>query len=78
MQPVDPLMPARDVCQALGNISRVTLHRRVAAGRFPPPIQDGPRNYWRASVVQAAIDGIAAAGSGVPRDMPAHLPRGRS
>jgi predicted DNA-binding transcriptional regulator AlpA len=78
MKEIDPLLPARDVCRALA-ISRITLHRWVTDGRFPPPLHNGPRNYWRASTVQAFIDALEPGPKRRIRlNEPAHCTRVRS
>ena len=57
----DRLLASADVTRRLG-ISKVTLHRYVTAGRFPPGIKIGLRAVrWRESVVNAWIDQRAAA-----------------
>lgn len=35
--------------------SSPTLHRRIKDGRFPPPLHDGGRAFWRAAVVEEAL-----------------------
>ncbi|PWF23342.1 helix-turn-helix transcriptional regulator [Corticimicrobacter populi] len=38
-------------------LSRPTLYRRIAAGRFPPPVKLGGRaSGWTANALQAWID----------------------
>lgn len=39
------------------SLSRATVYRRVAAGRFPPPVHLGGRACgWRAAALQAWIN----------------------
>lgn len=47
----DDLVGSNDACRVLGGerypISRATLDRGVAAGRFPSPMKIGATNRWR-------------------------------
>jgi predicted DNA-binding transcriptional regulator AlpA len=54
---VDRLLRTPEVRRAVGGVSRVTLHKWVMCGKFPPPVKVGLRNCWRESVVEAWIDG---------------------
>lgn len=56
----DRFVPKSVVMQALG-LSRSSLHRRIADGRFPAPLKDGHRCMWRASEVEAFIRDFPAA-----------------
>jgi predicted DNA-binding transcriptional regulator AlpA len=39
----------------LATWSRSTLRRRIAAGKFPPPLRDGRVTHWRSADVMAAL-----------------------
>lgn len=52
----DPLIPAPKVRELIGNVSDMTLHRRLADGTFPPPLYINKRRYWRKSVVADWLD----------------------
>jgi len=52
---IDPILRRPDVRALLG-ISNSTLHAWVKAGRFPAPLELGPRvRGWRRSVVEAFL-----------------------
>jgi len=50
----DRFISKRVVTEALG-VSLADLNRRVATGRFPAPLKDGKRCFWRASTVDQFI-----------------------
>ncbi|MCY4157284.1 MAG: helix-turn-helix domain-containing protein [Gammaproteobacteria bacterium] len=51
------LLKVTEVTKIL-NVSRTTLHRMTAAGKFPRAIELGPQaRRWRVSDVQAWLDG---------------------
>jgi predicted DNA-binding transcriptional regulator AlpA len=41
--------------QRLGNVSDMTIRRRIHDGTLPAPIKIGRRNYWRKSDIDACI-----------------------
>ena len=50
----DRFISKKVVCEALG-VSLADLNRRVTDGRFPAPLKDGKRRFWRASTVDQFI-----------------------
>ena len=55
---VDPIMRPRQVCRAT-SLSRTTLWRRIRDGQFPKPLRLGSNAIgWRATVVDAYLDGL--------------------
>jgi predicted DNA-binding transcriptional regulator AlpA len=56
-RPDDELLSIAGVCERFG-VSRTTLHRLRASGRFPAPepTQGSTRTRWRASAVAAYFD----------------------
>jgi prophage regulatory protein len=53
---IDPVLRRPDVLAQLG-ISNSTLHAWVKAGRFPPPLELGPRvRGWRRSTIEAFLE----------------------
>ncbi|WKZ86487.1 AlpA family phage regulatory protein [Ralstonia pickettii] len=53
--PADPIWRRRTVLAQVG-VSNSTLHAWIKAGRFPPPLELGPRaRGWRRSVVEAFL-----------------------
>jgi prophage regulatory protein len=51
----DPIWRRRTVLAQVG-VSNSTLHAWIKAGRFPPPLELGPRaRGWRRSVVEAFL-----------------------
>ena len=58
---VDPIMRPRQVCRAI-SWSRTTLWRRIRDGHFPKPLRLGGNAIgWRASTVDAYLDGLTEA-----------------
>lgn len=52
MSNVDRIVRQKEVCHLTG-LSKTSLYREVAEGRFPPPLRLGPRMVgWRLSTVQ--------------------------
>ena len=55
------LLTARDVCERAA-LSRATLYRLVAAGRFPKPLKVGSQAVrWRADEIAEHIEKLSAA-----------------
>lgn len=48
----DTLLPAKQVCNELGDISLMTLRRWRMAGSIPEPVVIRGKNYWLRSVVE--------------------------
>ena len=46
----------REQLRELVPVADFTITRWIAAGKFPPPIKFGSRNFWRMAEVEAAIE----------------------
>lgn len=58
--PDDSLIPQADVLSIV-RISRTSWYRGVKEGRYPRPIELGPRmNRWRMGDIRGLIRGVAA------------------
>jgi predicted DNA-binding transcriptional regulator AlpA len=55
--PSDPLLTTAEVC-AITRRHRHTIRNLMRAQRFPAPIIDGKRLYWRQSWVEAWINSL--------------------
>ncbi|PBB79069.1 hypothetical protein CK218_22225 [Mesorhizobium sp. WSM3879] len=63
-QPAFTLVDEPEACRILGNIHRATLHRGIAARRFPKPLKIGPgSNRWRDDELYAVLARADAARS---------------
>jgi len=73
---VDRLLRSPEVRRAVGGISRVTLHKWVMCGKFPPPVKVGLRNSWPESQVRGWIERRPTATNlvRVPSQGTAHTP----
>lgn len=59
--PIDPVLRRQVVREMLG-VSNSTLHEWIKSGRFPAPLELGPRvRGWRRSVVEDYLDNCAKA-----------------
>jgi predicted DNA-binding transcriptional regulator AlpA len=68
------LLDKQATCAFFGGINPVTLHRGIAAGRYPKPIRVGPNSpRWLRSECEAALNAMIAARDGAddvePRDV---------
>lgn len=63
MNDIDPFVRARQVCEALGGISRRCLYDRVKRGQFLPPDRPAQRrgeaDLWRLSTVKRGLEEFA-------------------
>lgn len=50
-----------DLRLKLGGRGRTTIYRDIEAGRLPPPIRLGGRNYWPEAEIDAALEEQRAA-----------------
>lgn len=64
----DDLVGSEDACRVLGGerspISRATLDRGIAAGRFPAPMKIGATNRWRVGWLRKCLREAEAKRSG--------------
>ncbi|ODP35230.1 hypothetical protein A9762_11105 [Pandoraea sp. ISTKB] len=57
--PIDPVLRRQVVREMLG-VANSTLHVWIKDGRFPPPLELGPRvRGWRRSVVEDYLENCA-------------------
>lgn len=57
------MMKRKEVCEML-SVSSATLHRGMAAGRFPKPYRTGQNSVrWKSNEIQECIDELAVATS---------------
>ena len=61
MQQEITLLPVAEVCRRVG-LSRPSIYRMMAAGKFPKPTYPAKRApRWRSDEIQEFIDGISDA-----------------
>ena len=62
------LLTARQVCERVG-MSRPALYRRLADGKFPPPVYVGERSpRWRSDALAAWIESLSSNPTSADRD----------
>ena len=63
---IDRILRRKDLLVLLG-FSSATLHRKISAGEFSPPLKLGPNmSGWKLSTVQDYINSLTIAGTVKP------------